>query len=163
MLKRLLCLLLLLSVAVSFSACGQGNTYTVAELSMTVPKGYAPADNGGNSNLLLTNGQSTVSFKRLSFIDAEESGVHTGYTATQFAEFFLINSEINGAVASHGDTPYYSYYDNNDGVRLFSIAAFHRTPYAYFIIIYTTLASREEEGRRECFDMMETVVYNIVD
>ena len=113
--------------------------------------------------MLLTDGKSTVSFKRLSLADAEKGGISPSYSDYQFAEFFLINSGIDGTVASYADTPYYTYYDTADADRLFCLAAFYRTPYAFFIVIFATSASREGDARDEYFKILETATYTIVD
>ena len=163
MLKRIISLFVLVGMAVSLIGCGGDVTFTCLDINITLSNGYFEADAGKSANMLLTNNESTVSIKRLSVVEAEEQGISGSYSAKQFAEFFLRNNELEGKVASHGDVPYYSYYDTSSSVRLFCISAFYRTPYAYFIIIFATSPDREAEAREEFFDAMSSVTYNIVN
>ena len=163
MAKRVISLLVLIVFSLSLFGCGGDVTFTCLDINITLPNGYFEADAGNSANMLLTNNESTVSIKRLSVVEAEAEGISGSYSAKQFAEFFLINNELEGKVASHGDVPYYSYYDTSSSVRLFCISAFYRTPYAYFIIIFATSPDREAEAREEFFGAMASVTYNIVN
>ena len=166
MLKRLLSLFLLISCICSFVSCGEDDTpktetFTSEELSITLSDSFYRVEDT-SSNLLLTDGKMTVSFKRLSFIDAEAVGVSAAYTDVRFAEYFLENSGIDGSVYTYIDTPYYTYYTDGED-RLFCLASFYRTPYAYFVLIFATSASREKTAREEIFDALKTVEYDIVE
>ena len=167
MLKRITAIMLALVMAVSLFSCGEEQdeqkVFTCAELSITLSADYREATPTDSTNMLLTDGKSTVTFKRLSVIDAEEEGISPSYTDFQFAEFFLINSDIDGVIARYADTPYYTYYDGEGASRLFCLSAFYRTPYAYFIVIFATSASREADAREEYFAALKSVVYEIVD
>ena len=163
MLKRLISLLCLIAFSFSLFSCGGDVTFTCLDINLTLPNGYFETDAGESANMLLTNNESTVSIKRLSVVEAEKQGISGSYSAEQFANFFMINNELEGNLASHGDVPYYSYYDTSSSIRLFCIAAFYRTPYAYFIIIFATSPDREAEARDEFFDAMSSVTYNIVN
>lgn len=166
MIKRLISLLLLLSCLTGLVACGDEEeggfkTFTSEELSITLSDSFYQAEDP-TSNLLLTNGKMTVSFKRLSFIDAEASGVSAAYSDVRFANYFLQNSGIDSEVFMSGDTPYYTYYSEGE-TRLFCLASFYRTPYAYFILIFATSADLERSARDEIFAALKTVEYDIVD
>ncbi|MBO5946140.1 MAG: hypothetical protein J6Q69_05975 [Clostridia bacterium] len=165
MLKRLISLLLFISCLLGLVACGDEEegfkTYSSEELSITLSDSFYQVEDP-NSNLLLSNGKMTVSFKRLSFIDAEASGISAAYSDVRFANFFLENSGIDSEVYMRADTPYYTYYSEGE-TRLFCLASFYRTPYAYFILIFATSASLERSARDEIFAALETVEYDIVD
>ena len=163
MIRRLALLLLVTVLSLSVIGCAGDTTFTCLDLNLTLPDGYYEADAGQGANMLLTNKESTVTLRRLSVVDAEAEGISGSYSARQFAEFFLKNSSIDSKIASHGDVPYYSYYDTTGGVRLFCISAFYRTPYAYFIVIFATSAEKEADARGEFFDAMSSVTYNIVN
>ena len=163
MLKRITSLLLALFLACSLFGCEDEVTFTCLDVNITLPNGYFEADAGDSANMLLTNNESTVSIKRLSIIDAEKDGISGSYSDKQFAEFFMINNDLEGELASYGDVPYYSYYDTVGGRELFCISAFYRTPYAYFIIIFATSSEREDAARKEFFDAMSSVTYNIIN
>ena len=163
MTKRIISALVMLALSISLFACGDSVTFTCLDINLTLPNGYFETDAGEGANMLLTNNESTVSIKRLSIVDAEKQGISGSYSAKQFAEFFLINNELGGMLASNGDVPYYSYYDTTGTVELFCISAFYRTPYAYFIIIFATSSDREDAARDEFFDVMSSVTYNIVN
>lgn len=164
MLRRAVAAILAVITAVSLTACAEGRvSYTCAELTLTFPEGYAEQTAPDGANMLLSDGKSTVTFKRLSHVDAESSGISTSYTAMQFAEFFLVNSEIEGTLHTYADIPYYPYYETSEGVELFCLAAFYRTPYAYFIIIFATSSERESEAREEFFEIMKSTTMQIVD
>ncbi len=147
----------------SFTSCDGTKSYTCADLTMTFPSAYKETDAGAEANMLLTDGKSTVSIKRLSVIDAENQGINSSYSDMQFAKFFLINSDIDGTISSYSGVPYYTYYDDAGGVRLFCLAAFYRSPYAYFIVIFATAADRESEARDEYFEIITTATYKIVN
>lgn len=163
MIKRAISLFLAVISAISLIGCGADETFTCLDLNLTLPSGYSEVDAGEGANMLLTDNKSTVSIKRLSVVDAEKDGISGSYSARQFAEFFLKNSEIDGKIASHGDVPYYTYYDTAGEARLFCISAFYRTPYAYFIVIFATGADREAVARNEFFNIMSSATYNIVN
>ena len=161
MLKRIFSVILATALILCLFGCGGDNIFTCLDLNLTLPDGYYEADAGEGANMLLTNGESTVTVKRLSVIDAEEDGISGSYSAKQFAEFFLKNSGINGTVASKGDVPYYSYYEDSGVGGLFCISAFYRTPYAYFIVIFATDRGREADARVEFFDIMASATFNL--
>ena len=157
MTKRLCVLALLLAFAVLLFGCGGDVSFTFLDINLTLPAGYREEAAPESANMLLTDGQSTVTVKRLSIIDAEEQGISGSYSDKQFAEFFLIRSGIDSNIASYGDVPYYSYYESSGAGKLFCISAFYRTPYAYFVITFITPKAREDEGRVEFYGYMDTV------
>ena len=163
MTKRLCVLALLLAFAVSLFGCGGDVSFTFLDINLTLPHGYREEAAPESANMLLTDGESTVTVKRLSIIDAEEQGISGSYSDKQFAEFFLIGSGIDSNIASYGDVPYYSYYESSEAGKLFCISAFYRTPYAYYIVIFATASARESEARGEFFEIMSSVTYNIVN
>ena len=163
MLKRILVLILTLSIVFSLFSCEGEKKFTCADLTLTLPSSYREEDGGESANMLLTDGKSTVSIKRLSIIDAEAQGINSSYSDRQFAEFFLINSDIDGVVSVYSDVPYYTYYDTTGGAGLFCLAAFYRTPYAYFIVIFATSSDREREARDEFFEIITSATYQIVN
>ena len=163
MLRKILVLLVTLSLVLSLFSCSKTKAFTCADLTLTFPADYREEDSGASANMLLSDGKSTVSIKRLSVIDAEAQGINSSYSDRQFAEFFLINSNIDGVVSVYSDVPYYSYYDTSGGVRLFCVAAFYRTPYAYFIVVFATSSDREREARDEFFQIMTSATYKIVN
>ncbi len=112
--------------------------------------------------MLLSDGESTVAIRRISLFDAEKEGIPAGLSSGDFAEYFLKKSGIDGVTASHNSTPYYTYYTNDEGVRLFSLAAFLRTPYAYFVIVFSTVDVREAIGREEYFSAIDSIKIQIV-
>lgn len=162
MVKRLVSLFLLLALSLSFVSCGE-NTFTCGELTLTLPRGYTERERPDGANMLLCDGKSTITFRRISFIDAESEGIPTGLSGGEFAEYFLEKSGISGVLASYNTTPYYTYYKTSDGVRLLTICAFLRTPYSYFVIVFATGAEREEAGREEFFFAIDSIKINIVD
>ena len=162
MLKRVIAILISVALSVALFGCGRDAVFTFLDLNIALDSGYYETEAGEGTNMLLTNNESTVSIKRLSVVDAEKQGISGSYSALQFAEFFLINNELKGNLASYGDVPYYSYYDDASGVKLFCISAFYRTPYAYFIVIFASSSNREDEAREEFFDAMASVTYNII-
>ena len=162
MAKRVISLLLAAVLLISLLGCSGDVTFTCLDINLTLPSGYHEADAGDGANMLLTNNKSTVTVKRLSIVDAEKDGISGSYSAKQFAEFFLVNNELEGSITTYGDVPYYSYYDTATATELFCISAFYRTPYAYFIVIFATSAENEDAARKEFFDIMSSVTYNIV-
>ncbi len=162
MTKRLLSILILFALLFSFVSCGE-NSFTCGELTLTLPRGYTERERPDGANMLLSDGKSTVTFRRISFIDAESEGIPTGLSDGEFAEYFLEKSGISGVISSYNTTPYYTYYNKSEGVRLLTMCAFLRTPYSYFVIVFATADEREEKGREDFFFAIDSIKINIVD
>ena len=160
--KRVISLALVFILLFSLFGCGS-NDFTIGELTITLPSGYTERERPENMNMLLSDGKSTVSFRRISFIDAAALGIPTGLSDGEFAEYFLENSGVSGTISSYKSTPYYTYYKDEEGVSLFTLCAFIRTPYAYFIIVFATGKDREEVGRTEYFSSIESIKIEILE
>ena len=161
--KRILALFILLALILSLVGCSAEKSFTCAELTLTLPDGYTERERPDGANMLLSDGSNTVTVRRLSFADAYKEGIPSGYSASQFAELFLERSELEGTLHSYKSTPYYTYYTTREGVRLFCLASFYRTPYSYFIIVFATRAELEEKGREVYFRAIESVRVEIVE
>lgn len=162
MLKRILSLFILAVLSVSLCGCSDVSEFTCAELTVSLPDGYTERERPEGANMLLSDGTSTVTLRRTSLADAHKAGIPSGYSAVDFAELFLEMSEVEGELLDYHSTPYYTYYVTKDGVRLFCLASFFRTPYAYFIIVFATRAELEEEGREVYFSAIDSVTFKIL-
>lgn len=162
MIKKIFALFLLFALILSFTSCKE-NSFTLAELTVTLPDGYTERERPSGVNMLLSDGEGIVTFRRISFIDAEGDGVPVGLSDDEFAKYFLEKSGISGVIASYNTTPYYTYYQTSEGIRLVNIAAFLRTPYSYFIIVFSTAEEREQIGREEFFSVIDSIKINILD
>lgn len=162
-LKRFISLFILVALAVSLVGCSEVNEFTCAELTLSLPDGYTERERPDGVNMLLSDGSNTVTLRRISFSDAYKEGIPSGYSASLFAEYFLEESDIDGKLESYKNTPYYTYYVTKDGLKLFCLASFFRTPYAYFIILFATRAELEEREKAVYFAAIDSIKIEIVE
>lgn len=160
--KRILSVIVILTLSLSLIACGE-NAFVCGELSITLPGGYTERERPEGANMLISDGKSTLTFRRISLLDASELGIPAGLSAGDFAELFLEESGVTGVISSYNRTPYYTYYAKGASVNLFTLCAFYRTPYAYFILIFATGEERESEGREEYFSALDSVKIEIIE
>ena len=156
MIKRILSLLLLPIVLVSVFSSGRENVFTHAEFNLPLPKDFYEVE-AENSDMLMTNGEVTVAVSRYSF---ESDGVPGYLTAEAFAEYCLEKSGISTEVYMYGDIPYFTYYDSSSGARLYCMATYYSTPYAYFSVLYATRAANEGQWREKFFTIADGAYYN---
>ena len=156
MIKRIFAALLLPLILLTALSCGRENVFTHAELSLTLPKDFYEVE-AEDSDILMTNGRVTVAVSRYSY---ESENIPSYLTAEIFAEYCLEKSGLEAEVYMYGDIPYFTYYNTQGGTRLYCMATFYSTPYAYFYILYATPASLESEWRERFFTIADGVFYN---
>ncbi len=156
MLKRLVCMFLSLVLLASVCSCGKENVFTHAEFNLTLPDDFYEVESD-TSDMLITNGQVTVAVSRYSY---ESDNIPPYLTAEVFAEYCLEKSGVDSEVNMYGDIPYFTYYNSDSGTRLYCVATFYSTPYAYFYVLYATPATLEGEWREQFLSIADGAFYN---
>ena len=77
-----------------------------------------------------------------------------------FAEYCLEKSGVDSEVNMYGDIPYFTYYNSDSGTRLYCVATFYSTPYAYFYVLYATPSAFESEWREQFLSIADGAFYN---
>ena len=161
MIKRLLIALLTLSVVFSTVSCGEDTeSFACSELTLVMPSDFYEAEDD-EYDMLLTNGRATAAVTRISFLAAMQQGIPETYTDGEFAEFFMNKTGADSTVYVYGDTPYYTYNYVAGTTSVFCTAAFYKTPYAYFFVLFSTPSAYEDEWREKFLEIADSVIFNL--
>ena len=156
----LVSIVLIFAILTSFVSCANDKRFEYCELGLILTKDFESYDSGGAFNVAYSDGNTIVGIARYSFVDCIELGLLTTYTPRKLAEVYLnmMDRTVDEGVRVRGDVPYFTYTETtNDGSKLFYMPTFYRTPYAYFVITFITPKEREEVGRVEFFEYIDTV------
>lgn len=158
--KRLLTLLVLLSLMFSLLSCSKERRIEYCELGIILTKDFEPYDASGAFHAAYSDGSVIVGITRYSFVSCEEYGFLPTLTPKGFASVYLemLDRGVDENLTMHGDIPYFSYTNtDSSGNKYFYMPTFYRTPYAYFVITFITPEINKEEGRVEFLKYIETV------
>ena len=155
MIKRILAIILLLSLLLAFVSCkDEENPYSHAELVLPLSEDYYEIQNE-DFDKCYTNGTVTAAIMRISFAAAEKTGISDTYTAYQFAQFWLIKTEREANIIRDAE---YVYCDFLDG-GTFYLEAFYRSKYAYFVVLCATREDMEEEYKSGIIEYVKGVQF----
>jgi hypothetical protein len=140
-LKKALLLLLLLTFALG--SCGRDVFAEHCEIGIRLPEDFEKIDTDAAFDLAHSDGELVVGITRLSFDAVYESGIPATVSVREFAELYQVSSGMKQIIYDFGDTVYYSYEIEKNGVIYEYIPTFWRTPYAYFIITFITHGASE--------------------
>ena len=158
--KTIASLLIICATLLSLSSCRDDDRFEYCELGIILTDEFSEYDSEGAFNVAYSDGNTIVGIARYSFVDCEEQGLLSTYTPKKLAEVYLdmMGRTVDEGVRVRGDVPYFTYTETtNDGSKLFYMPTFYRTPYAYFVITFITPKEREEAGRVEFFEYIDTV------
>lgn len=158
MIKRIISLLLLLSVAITLISCEEDKTFSHKEISLVLTDEFYETDSE-NYDLLLTDGRVSVAVARISLATSLENGIPDAFDPLDFAEFFLGESGADANIYTFGDIPYYTAYAEREGDELYLLYTFYRSKYAYFVITYTAPRAAESEWRERFLSFADTVYF----
>ena len=99
-----------------------------------------------NFDAVYSNGEYAVAILRISFVAALREGIPETMSAYEFGEFRLDRCD-RPAHLKGNDTVYCEYYDRASGREYFYLEAFYRSADAYFVVLFTTDAELDDEGR----------------
>ena len=160
MIKRFLAALLLIASTVAFVACSREKSFRHCEIVITLPSDFEDKGESQNFDMLLSNGVASVGIARITFVAGINMGIPETYSAKEFARYFMYSTEVDAEVYFYGDMPYYSYYDESTGDKMFCLATFYRTLYAYVYVVYAVEESFESEWREKFLDIGKNVVFD---
>jgi len=158
MLKRIVAFALLVAALLSLFSCTADKEHRVSELVITVPKNFEVISDNPNADLTLSNGEATIAVTRLSY---ESESIPGPVTVTVFAEQFIENLGLDATVYKYGDIAYATYYSKSGGASLFSTVAFVRSPYAYFMLLFSTSEAGEGEWRERFLELADGVYFDV--
>ena len=150
---KILCLVLLVSVLL----CSCEGKTEYCEIGIVLPDGYEELDSESSFDRVYANGTDAVGIFRVSFEAAIDDGVPTTLSAKKFAEYYLEQSGLVTEVEERDNIPYFVYVEEQDGQRYMHVPTFYRTPYAYFIITFTSAGGGDEEKLGEFLEIASTV------
>lgn len=160
MLKKIITAVLLFATALSITSCGGKKSFTYADLTLTLDRDFYEEDSA-DYDLLVTNGKATAALTRLSFVDAIEQNVSGAMSADAFANYLLLKNGQSADVYMRKEYAYYTYYETTSEGRLYCMATFYRTAYAYVVVLYATSSSREAEYREKFFEYADSAVMSL--
>ena len=158
--KIFVSLLLVISVIFLSTSCVQYKKFEYCEMGIYLTKEFKEYDSEGAFNVAYSDGNVIVGITRISFVDSEQLGFLTTHSPRVFAEVYrdMMERELKGEVDMHNDVPFFTYTDvGSDGAIYFYMPTFYKTPYAYFVITFITPKLREDVGRVEFFEYIDTV------
>ena len=143
--RKLLSLILLLALSLMLVSCRGGDYYTYCELTLPLPEEYERAASE-EFDALYSDGRAFVYITRITFDAAFADGIPDTYSPLEFARFYrLNNSHTEFEINTSSHVPRYSYTGIDGEREVFMMHTFYRTPYAYFVVTYSSPASRVAE------------------
>ena len=146
MYKRLISVFVLLSVIFSLFACKKEKTYGHCELVIGLDKDFYEEKNS-DFDITYTNGTYVVGILRVSFDAAYAEGIPETLNARQFGAFWLSECERPSEILQYNGVDCAEYEENVLGVDYYYLAAFYRSSYAYFVVLFGTQKKDKEAGR----------------
>lgn len=158
MIKRFIFLLVSVAMTLSFASCSDGDTvFSYCEMRIGLPEEFREID-GENFDVTYYNGEYLTAILRLSFVAAMREGISETLTPYEFSEFWLEKCNRSANIISDGIT-YCEYYDDSSGQEHFYLEAFYRSPYAYFVILFSVNSKAEERGRVDFLNYANSVYF----
>ncbi len=109
-----------------------------------------------------SNGECVVGIIRMSFAACIEAGISEAMTPKDFGAYWLTRVGRDEApVLVDESTPYATYYDSEGMSEVFYMATFYRSPYAYFVVLYSCMAQDRERLRSVFLDYAENTYFDI--
>ena len=157
MVKRILSLILLLSISLVIVSCGE-KSFGHAELSISLSERFEEMENK-DFDKTYTNGISVVAIYRISHQAAFNQGISDALTAEQFARLYMNRSERKAEIKFRETTPYYEYTAETDGVKTAYLASFYRSKYAYFLVLFACPEGSFAELKSEFLAYVDSVIF----
>ena len=155
-LLRALSMLLIMALCLLPCSCGGKTEY--CEIGIVLPDGFKESEAGGGFDRVYSSGTESVGIFRISFDAAIDEGISTTMSAMKFAEYYRDESGLVTDILQDGTVAYFIHvFEDADGTRYFHLPTFYRTPYAYFVIIFTAVGDYDAEVERRFLDIASTV------
>ena len=158
MFKKLLSFVLALALSVSLISCSDGDgAFSYCEMSIPLTEDFYPVESE-KFDATYSNGNYAVAILRISFVAAVMDGIPETLSAHDFGEIWLERCDRDANMIS-GDLAYCEYYEDAGGIEYFYLEAFYRSPYAYFVVLFTTAAELESTGRVDFLKFAKNVTF----
>ena len=164
-LRALAFLLALLVCAFALSSCSP-KVHRYCEIGLKLPSRFETTEAQESFDLALSDGRLFVGILRISFEAAVMDGIPATMTPLKFAEYYLdVTEKADKAtpITEHGDVPYYTYIEENNGARYLFVPSFYFSIYAYFVITFITPIEEGEAPLGEILSYTETVFISYPD
>ena len=150
--------MLILALFSALVSCGGGDAvFSYCELRIPLTEDFSEVKNE-NFDVTYSNGDYAVAILRVSFVAAVKEGIPETLSASEFGEVWLEKCERDANIIN-GDIAYSEYYDDAGGAEYFYLEAFYRSPYAYFVVLFTTVSDLEEAGRVDFLKFANDVTF----
>ena len=150
---------LLITVLLFLVSCGDDSTkYSHCEMVLPLDSDFYEIENS-DFDVAYTNGVAAVAVLRLSFAAAFMQGIPETFNTDEFGRFWLRQCEREGEIKRHNGIAHCTYLQSDGKTSYFCLAAFYRTQYAYFVVVYTVGESVKNEWESRFLNYISTTYF----
>lgn len=157
MIKRISLSLLSAILILALVSCA-ALEYGHAELRISLPDSVRALDAEGFDSAY-SDSDFVVGINRISFAAGFNQGIPDYLTAEEFATFYMKQSERDAVVNRRGDFAFYEYVDLSGGVSTFYLASFHRSKYAYFLVLFACDEAKRDALTLDFLSYADSVIF----
>ena len=161
MLKRGLSLIFVLAILFSITSCGdevESPMLSHKEFRLPLPEGYEVVENS-DFDVTVSNGRYMIAVRRISFIAGMlQDAIPETLTDVEFGELYLKNCHRYEEVKKT-TVAYAEYFDSSNGVEHYYVETFHRSPYAYFALLFVSYAEHAGEAESVFLELANKVYF----
>ena len=157
MVKRVLLRLIALVMILSLASCNSDTVYSHCELVLPLEDEYVELESAVYDKVY-TNETYVITVTRISFEAGMNEGIPETLSLPQFAEYYLKKCSREANIIK-GEIVYCEYYASEGGVEHFYFESFYRSPYAYFIVLFASDSSIEEEARNDFIEYAKNIKF----
>ena len=158
MVKKILTVFLIISLAFTVVSCDKEKVFGHAELTIALTDDFSEIE-AESFDAAYSNGESVVGIYRISFAAGFNQGIPDFLTAREFASFYMKASGRNVEIKEAHNVPYYEYTEEQEGLMNSYLASFFRSKYAYFVILFATSEALYRDLAAEFLDFADTVIF----
>jgi len=141
----------------SLVSCGED--YTHCELTLPLTDDFKSEKNE-DFDAFFSNGTAAVALIRMSHAAAITQGVPDYLTAYEFGMLWLDMCDREAEMISTPEVDYCCYYEKSGEDNYYYLAAFYRSRYAYFTVLYCVNAELEDVWRVKFLDFAKGTYFN---
>ena len=157
MVKRLFLQVVALLLIFTLASCGGDTVYSHAELVLPLEDEYVELESVIYDKVY-TNETYVITVTRISFEAGMNEGIPETLSLPQFAEYYLEKCSREANIIK-GDIVYCEYYASEGGEEHFYFESFYRSPYAYFIVLFASHSSIEQEAREDFIEYAKNIKF----
>ena len=155
--KRPVALLIIVIMLISLASCSDGG-YSYCELSIPLDDGFVAVETE-DFDRAFSDGEAVVAILRISFAAANKEGFGEVMTPLEFGRFWTKRCGREADVQNEGGVFFASYYNGGTTGEDFYLEAFYRSKNAYFVVLFATTKSNEDEARVKFLDYASKVYF----